>query len=204
MSHYEPLVYPMNIPKSQPQPQGEFSRRLQEDCLDRPGNGQGQKDVLHVGAQCIGHGHTSLARKWECNWLKNSWKMMEIMVLQYSFWYIYIYTYIYIHIYICISMYIYIYIYISMYIYIYIYVYILNIYIYIFSIYIYTPLYTHIERTFRGALIGLCRRVSARSPMRITGCSSWFYLWPWPPFLVIPKQTISHHSWFMSTLCNLT
>ena len=104
--------------------------------------------------------------------------------------------YIYIHIYICISMYIYIHIYV------YIYIYILNIYIY--SVYIYIPLYTHIERTFRGALIGLCRRVSARSPMRITGCSSWFYLWPWPPFLVIPKQTISHHSWFMSTLCNLT
>ena len=135
MSHYEPLVYPMNIPKSQPQPQGEFSRRLQEDCLDRPGNGQGQKDVLHVGAQCIGHGHTSLARKWECNWLKNSWKMMEIMVLQYSFWYIYIHIYIYIYVYI----YVYIYIYISMCIYIC--VYILN--IYIFSIYIYTIIYPY-------------------------------------------------------------
>jgi hypothetical protein len=141
--------------------------------LDRPGNGQGQKDVLHVGAQCIGHGHTSLARKWECNWLKKSWKMMEIMVLQYSFWYIYICIYIYV--YICIYMYIYIYMYTYC--------------IYIFSIYIYTPLYTHIERTFRGALIGLCRRVSVRSPMRITGCSSWILLWPWlTTFFGYPKK----------------
>ena len=170
MSHSEPLVYPMNIPKSQPQPQVEFSRRLQEDCLDRPGNGQGQKDVLHVGAQCIGHGHTSLARKWECNWLKNSWKMMEIMVLQYSFWYIYMY------IYLCI---------------LYIYTYC----IYIYIQYIYTPLYTHIERTFRGALIGLCRRgLREDHPWESLDVHPGFSCdHDWQPFLVIPRYPKKKH-----------
>ena len=43
--------------------QGEFSFGRQEYGLDGPWNGQGQKDVLHVGAQGISHRHACL-----CNW----------------------------------------------------------------------------------------------------------------------------------------